>query len=297
MRGLNLDHVHAFAEVVRLGTFSAAAERLSLTQPAISLQIGQLEKRLGVKLVERLGRRAMPTAAGQELLDHAVRIDGAVAAALEALAPHASGDSGRLRLATGATASIYPVLRALRQRFPRLEITVTVGNTPEVVRDIEDNRLDLGFVTLPASGRMLEVTPVIDDELVVIGSRDGAPLPAKVTASVLSEVPLITSEVGSNSRLLTDQWFAQARLTCRPIMALGSTESIKELVGAGLGCAVLPRMALQGRGDPPGLVVRSLVPRVHRTLGIVVRRDKVLNRALKEAVRGLIGLGNKRAAK
>src|SRR5262247_1949089 len=106
MRGLNLDHVHAFVEVVRLGTFSAAAERLALTQPAVSLQVGQLEKRLGVRLVERLGRRATPTAAGQELLDHAARIDGAVAQAFEALAPHARGEAGRLRLGTGGTASI-----------------------------------------------------------------------------------------------------------------------------------------------------------------------------------------------
>src|SRR5262249_27884734 len=185
MRGLNLDQLHAFAEVARLGTFSAAAERLSLTQPAVSLQVGQLEKRLGVKLLERLGRRVTPTAAGQELLDHAARIDGAVTGAPEAWPPHGKGEAGRRRVGTGGTASIYllpPVLRALRQRFPRLEIVMTTGNTPEIVADIEHNRLDLGFVTLPASGRMLQVTPVLDDELVAITSRDGVRLPAKLTA-------------------------------------------------------------------------------------------------------------------
>src|ERR1700740_3638987 len=107
MRGLNLDHLQAFTEVASLGTFSAAAERLSLTQPAVSLQIGQLEKRLGVRLLERLGRRVTTTAAGQDLLDHAARIDGAVAAALAALAPHVRGEAGRLRMGTGGTASIY----------------------------------------------------------------------------------------------------------------------------------------------------------------------------------------------
>ena len=66
MRGLNLDHVRAFTEVARLGTFSAAAEQLNLTQPAISQQIAQLERRLGVALVERLGRRATPTAAATQ---------------------------------------------------------------------------------------------------------------------------------------------------------------------------------------------------------------------------------------
>src|SRR5262245_53706118 len=114
MRSLNLDQLQAFAEVIRLGSFSAAAHRLSLTQPAVSLQVGQLEKRLGVKLLERLGRRISPTAAGHRLLDHAARIDAAVAAALAAVAPHARGEAGRLRLGTGGTAGIHllpPVLR------------------------------------------------------------------------------------------------------------------------------------------------------------------------------------------
>jgi len=288
MRGLNLDHVHAFVEVARLGTFSAAAERLSLTQPAVSLQIGQLEKRLGVRLLERLGRRVTTTAAGQALLDHAGRIDGAIAAALEAVAPHARGEAGRLRLGTGGTASIYllpPVLRALRQRFPRLEIVMTTGNTPEIVTDIEHNRLDLGFVTLPASGRLLQVTPVLDDELVAITSRDGVRLPAKLTAAALAELAVITSEVGSNSRLVTDQWFARAGVAFRPATSLANTQAIRELVAAGLGCAILPRLAL--RGATRGLIVHSLSPRLFRRLGIVVRRDKVLQRPLKEAIRAL----------
>lgn len=297
MRGLNLDHLQAFVEVARLGTFSAAAERLSLTQPAVSLQVGQLEKRLGVKLLERLGRRVTPTAAGQELLGHAARIDGAVATAIDALAPHARGEAGRLRLGTGGTASIYllpPVLRSLRQRFPRLEIIVTTGNTPEIVTDVEDNRLDLGFVTLPASGRMLQVTPVLDDELVAITSRDSVALPAKVTAAALARLPVLTSEVGSNSRRVSDQWFARAGVAFKPAMALANTQAIRELVGAGLGCAVLPRLALQGREGGAGLIVRSLSPVLHRKLGIVVRRDKVLQRPLKEAIRALVDLGGRK---
>ncbi len=137
MRGLNLDHVNAFTEVVRLGSFSAAASHLNLTQPAISQQIGQLEKRLGVRLLERLGRRAMPTAAGTELLDHAARLDGAVAALLEGMARFTSGEVGSVRLGTGATAAIFrlpPMLRSLRRKLPDLEITIATGNTSDVVK-------------------------------------------------------------------------------------------------------------------------------------------------------------------
>ena len=78
MDRLNLDHLKTFADVVELGSFSAAADRLSLTQPAVSLQVRQLERRLGTMLIERVGRKARPTAAGTELLLHATRIDAAV---------------------------------------------------------------------------------------------------------------------------------------------------------------------------------------------------------------------------
>jgi DNA-binding transcriptional LysR family regulator len=171
MRGLNLDHLRTFASVVELGGFSAAAQRLNLTQPAVSLQIRQLERRLGVRLVERVGRRATATAAGQDLLDHVRRIEAAVAGAVDAMAYHATGTVGRVRLGTGGTACIYllpPILRELRQRFPTLEIVVSTGNTPDMLKAIEDNRIDVGLVTLPAPGRMFQVTPVIDDEFVAI---------------------------------------------------------------------------------------------------------------------------------
>ena len=104
MRGLNLDHLRMFAQVAELGSFSAAAERNGVTQPAVSLQVRQLERRYGLKLVERVGRRARPTAAGLELLTHIRAIDATLAQAEQAMTAHASQVSGRLRLGTGATA-------------------------------------------------------------------------------------------------------------------------------------------------------------------------------------------------
>src|SRR5690349_19596922 len=166
MRGLSLDQLHTFVEVIERGSFSAAADRLDLTQPAVSLQVRQLEKRLGVRLIERVGRRARPTPAGAELLVHARTIAAAVGAAEESVAPYASGTLGRVRIGTGATACIHflpTVLRDLRKRFPKLEIIIGTGNATEVVRQLEENTLDLGLVTLPASGRMFDVTPLLED--------------------------------------------------------------------------------------------------------------------------------------
>jgi DNA-binding transcriptional LysR family regulator len=133
MRGLNLDQIETFAQVVELGSFSAAAERLGLSQPAVSLQVRQLERRFGVRLIERVGRRATPTQAGEAFLAQARRVGVAIDAIVEAIAPHASGVTGRVRIGTGATACIYilpPPLRALRHSLPGLDIVVSTGNTP-----------------------------------------------------------------------------------------------------------------------------------------------------------------------
>lgn len=290
MRGLNLDQLRTFAMVVEQKSFSAAAARLGVTQPAVSLQVRQLEKRFGVKLIERVGRRAAPTAAGADLLTHARDVEAALAAASEAMAPHAAGAAGRVRLGTGATACIYllpNVLRDLRQRFPALEIVVSTGNTPEMLRAVEENRLDVALVTLPAAGRMLDVRPVLDDEFVVVAPR-GTRLPREITAAELAKLPLVQYEPGANTRRVVDDWALRAGRPLKPVMELGSVEAMKELVGAGLGCSVLPRMALRGRHEP--FAVRSLKPRLYRKLALVLRRDKPLTKGLRELVRVITAL-------
>ena len=294
MSNVSLDQLRRFADVVELGSFSAAADRAGISQPAVSLAVRQLEKRLGSRLVERVGRRARPTAAGSELMLHAARIDDVVTAMLDGMARHASGAVGRVRLGTGATACIYllpPILRGLRQRLPSIEITVSTGNTADVVKAVEDNLLDIGLVTMPVSGRMLEVIPVCDDEFVAIQAIDGPPLPAVVTAEALSRLPLLLYEPGANTRRLADEWFARAGVRLQPVMSLGSVEAIKQLVAAGLGAAILPRQSVPDGGSA-GLVIRSLTPRLSRRLVLVLRRDKPLGRALKAMIDALRAAGD-----
>lgn len=294
MKPINLGHLQTFVMVLKHGSFSAAARQLDITQPAVSLQIRQLEKRLGTSLIERVGRRAKPTAAGSELLVHAEPIQAVVAAAVDAVTRRATGALGRVRLGTGATACIFllpRLLKELRHRFPLLEITVTTGNTADIVKAIEDNVLDIGLVTLPAAGRAFHITPVLDDEFVVIAPR-ALKLPARVTAAVLATQPVLLFEPGGNTRKITDAWFAASGVTLKPVMSLGSVEAIKELVAAGLGCAILPAMALRsGRGQ---LVVRPLSPRLHRTLAVVIRRDKRLHAGLGDLLRALNALAGER---
>ena len=294
MRGLHPDQLQAFADVIALGSFSAAAQRLHLTQPAVSLQVRQLERRLGVRLIERVGKRPTATAAGLDLLEHIRRIDAAVAGALEAMAYHSTGIVGRVRLGTGATACIYllpPMLRNLRDKLPSLDITVITGKTPAILKSVEENSIDVGFVTLPAAGRNFQVTPVIEDELVVIFPRSGKSPSAVVTPAALAKLPVVLYDSGGNTRRVFDDWCLRAGLSLKPVMELGNVEAIKELVRAGLGCGVLPRMAVSGVDSRKRIVVRSLSPRLVRKLGVVLRRDKPLNRGLREVVKALVGLG------
>jgi len=292
---LNLDQLRSFRDVIALGSFSAAAERAELSQPAISLKVRALERNLGVTLIERVGRRAMPTAAGAELLTHAARIEAEVEAACAAMARHATGTLGRVRLGTGATACIFvlpPLLRELRRRLPGLDISVTTGDSADVTKAVEDSSIDIGLVTLPASGRALEVTPVLDDPFLVIAPPK-TQLPARVTPATLAALPVLLP--GGNTRRLVEGWFAASGVSLRPVMQLASVEAIKELVAAGLGCAVLPGMALRRDGGARSaatrsLVIRPLSPRLQRTLAVVVRRDRPLHRGLRETLQALKGL-------
>ena len=259
MRGLNLDHLHTFALVAELGGFSAAASVLGLSQPAVSLQIRQLEQRLKVRLIERVGRRATPTAAGTELLDHARRIEDQLSALTDSMQRHSDGLTGRVRLGTGATFCIYllpSVLQRLRQRLPGLDIMVRIGNTNDILKAIEDNVLDLGFVTLPVAGRMFDVTPVLEEEFLAVLPAGDDPFAGEITPTELSRQKLILYEPGSHTRTIIDRWFAAGGIAPRPAMELGSVEAIKEMVGAGMGCAVLPSMAVQ-----PGIRQAAIVAR------------------------------------
>lgn len=291
MPSLSLTQLRSLVDVIELGSFSAAAERRQLSQPAVSLQIRELERLFGLRLLERVGRRVQPTAAGAELLAHARHIGGAVEAAQEAMARHAGEVVGRVRIGSGATACTFllpPLLRQLRRRFPALELTVATGNTADIVRGVEDNHLDVALVTLPASGRALAVTPLLDDEFVVI-APEGMALPARLTPAALTKLPVLLFE-GGNTRRLIDDWFARGGTRLTPVMSMGSVEAIRKLVEAGLGCAVLPQMAVRQPRDRAGLVVRPLSPRLHRTLALVLRRDKPLHRGLREAVQALQAL-------
>ena len=284
---LNLDHLRTYALIIETGSFSGAAERLGLSQPAVSLQIRQLEQRLGLRLVERVARRATPTPAGLDLLAGIQQVNTAVDGVMAAMASHSSNVEGRVTLGTGATACLYllpQILRSLRIRFPKLSVVVSTGNTSDFVKAVEGNTLDLALVTLPVKRRALVATPLLNDEFVAIASKREAPLPAKITPAFLAKRELVLFEPAANTRVIIDQWFRDAGHVPKPVMELGSVEAIKEMVAAGLGCSILPAMAVTGPGQHPELVVHPLSPKLQRTLALVMRGDKPVNKAMRQVI-------------
>ena len=295
MRDLKLDQLQAFLDVIELGSFTAAADRIGITQPAVSLQVRQLEKKLGLRLVERVGRTVRPTQAGLVLSGHARRIGGDVDAAISDLARFSTDQVGNVRLGTGATACIHllpPVFRRLKERFPSLQITVKTGDTRDILKEVEDNTLDIALVTLPVTGRMFTVTPILDDEFVFVSAADDPRPDGLISAGDLKDIPLILYEAGGNTRTLVDRWLADAGVSVAPVMDLGSVEAIKGLVGAGVGCAILPKSGVGATPDQAGLSIRSLSPRLKRELAIVVRNDKPRHKGLREMETELRALGS-----
>ncbi len=290
MLGPDLDRLFAFRAVVTNGGFTRAAEAAGLSQSAMSLKIRRLERELGVRLLERVGRRVTPTAAGAELLVHVDRLEAAHAAAIAAITPHRAGAIGRVAIGTGATACLHFLpgpLRALRERMPGVEIIVRTGDTGDLLADLEANRLDVALVTLPATGRAFVVEELTDDPLVAVMPREVGGEGEPIGAAELARHPLILYESHGATRRIVDDWFAAGGVAARPVMELGSVETIRELVGAGLGAAVLPSLAFPPEAAAGAIVTRPLRPALARRLGIVLRRDKVLEPGLRAMVQAL----------
>src|SRR3989442_815752 len=237
--GLRLARLETLAAVARHGSFSHAARELPLSQPAVSMQVRQLELPLGLPLLERVGKRTFPTKAGELLLAHAGRALRELETGLEVVAQLRGIVAGRIRLGTSASFSIYllpPALRRFRSRYPRTELVVVTGNAHEITRAVVASDLDIGIVSLPVRERELAVSPFYRDEVVAIAPPDRRwRRGQRVTARELVRDPLILFEEGATLRRGTDDWFHRAGAIPALPMELGNTEAIKKLVEAGLG--------------------------------------------------------------
>ena len=288
---LQLTHLRALGAVARHASFSRAAGELGVTQPAVSMQIRQLEAAAGTPLLERVGKRAFLTRPGEILLAHAARAFHELDTGVERVQQLRGVVAGRVRVGTSNSISIYllpPFLRRFRSRFPATELIVVTGNAPEIARAVIGNELDVGIVSLPVRARELAVTPFFDDELVAIAP----PLPRwrrrhTIGAEDLAREPLILFEAGGTVRHVIDAWFRRAGAAPARPMELGNTEAIKKLVEAGLGLSVTSWFSVKADVRAHLLAAIRLQPALVRKIGVVRRRDKPATPALSAFHEGL----------
>jgi DNA-binding transcriptional LysR family regulator len=281
---LQVAHLRTLQAIARHGSFSRAAHALNLTQPAVSMQVRHLEQALGLPLLERVGKRAFPTRAGELLLSHADRALRELEAGVERVQELRGVVAGRVRLGTSASISIYllpPALRRFRTRYPDTEVVVVTGNATAITRAIVANELDVGIVSLPVRDRELLVTPFFRDELVAVAPPEAAWRRTRtLDAPTLAGHPLILFEAGATLRRVIDGWFHRAGVAPRAPMELGNTEAIKKLVEAGLGLSVTSWFSVKSEVREGSLRAIRLTPPLERQLGLVRRRDKPRTPAL-----------------
>ena len=278
MRSLNLDQLRAFVEVVERGSFTAAAKELNLTQPAVTHQVQELERRFQVSLVERFGKRAYLTQAGEKLIEHARNLLDEDSRAHVAMRRFGDGWLGRVRVGTSMTVLMYvlpPILRQLKTDHPQLEISLKAGLTTTTLQMLKTNALDLGLCALPIEDPAFETVPLFNDELVAILPAALGQVPKKVTPAFLSQCPLILGSENSALRRTIADWLALAGPPPRPLMEFDNVEAMKSVVAVGLGASIVPSLSLgAGHVRMANTLVRPLSPRASRRIGLVRLRGK-----------------------
>ncbi|HEX8178448.1 MAG TPA: LysR family transcriptional regulator [Pyrinomonadaceae bacterium] len=242
---MEIRQLRALAAIAETHTFTAAAERVHITQAAISMQIRQLEQEVGAPLFVRTPRRCILTHAGEILLERAQRILREHDAALDEMAELSGATRGRLRLGSAsATFSSDPLpqmLKALHERHTQAEVSVVSGTSEALVRQILAGELDLAFVSLPVAARGVQTELLLEDELIAIAHPKHPHAQQRVISSfTLAGEPLILGERGGNTRRLIDEFFAEAGLHPKVVMELSRLASIKRMVEAGLGVGIVP---------------------------------------------------------
>jgi DNA-binding transcriptional LysR family regulator len=286
MRRLNLDQLRTFLAVAKTGNFSEAGRQLNLTQSAVSQQIKELESHLGIRVLDRLGKRAHPTAAGEELREHAGRLLQQSDHLMEAMRIRRDGGWGRVRLLASATLAAYvlpPLLLALRKRHPRLEVSVAAGTVRQVLRSVVDNEADLAFVNAPAPlvDPALAIDVACESSFMAFWPRAFGPAPQVVRPEHLTDKPFIFYTPGNLSYELVQTWFQ--RSGCQPATSMESWSglSIVPLVDAGLGVSILPREVATATTVLNNVIVRPIDPGIPTRLCVAIHKDKPRHKALR----------------
>ena len=284
---MELYQLETFEAIVAQGSFTRAAEALSLSQPAVTRQIASLEAELKLPLFDRLGRTVQMTPAGEALHRYAENIMRLAQEARQAVADVGTGNAGRVSVGASNTLATYvlpPLLRQFRQAHPRVEIAIQTGVSAQILELVRAGEADVGLVTGEIQDPLLMTIFLADYETRVVVPV-GHPLARLTTvrASQLEGSPLILMESGTNLRAYVDRLLNEAGVEEQVALELDNVEAIKRMIEAELGISLLPEVAVRREVTTGRLVALKLadVPRARRQIALVHRRDKYISVALK----------------
>ena len=280
MNNISLRHWRSFEAAAAFGSFSRAAEALDLTQPAVSMQLRQLEEAVGTGLFDKQARPMQLTPSGQVLLRHARAILAEVRIAEDAVMALAAGCKGLLHLGMVTPANYFApqLVQLLRRRHPELQLDVRIDKRDALLAQLAEYRLDLAITGYPPAESDVEATTFARHPHVLIAAADH-PLAsaAQVRWDQLAHEPIVLRERGSATRQFMEH-LLQARSLRPPVAAeLQGNETVKHAVMAGLGLTLISAHAVQVELEAGRLAVLRL-PEMPKRLDwcVLHRRDRAL---------------------
>lgn len=237
---MRLTQLRSFHAVASTGSFTRAAQSLHVSQPTVTTQVGQLEDLYQVELFHRAGRRILPTEMGQRLLHLSRQIFSLEAEALQLLRESGELRTGHLRVAAVGPAQVTAMLAAFHQRYPGVKVSVSTGNSQDVLDRLADYSADVGVLAQVASDKRFVFVPYSDHPVVIFcSSRHRFAKRRSIRIAELAGEKLILRELGSTTRKAIELALRNAGIESDVVMEVGSREIIREAVAQNLGVAAV----------------------------------------------------------
>ena len=275
---MDLKQLEYFVNVVDLGGFSRAARFLGVAQPAISRQVRSLEVELRQSLLLRNGRGATPTQAGTRLLEHARGILQQVDRARHDVEETKGASVGHVVVGLPPTVARHltvPVVRAFRQAWPRAALSIVEGLSANIHEWLTVGRVDVGLVYNPTASPAIEIRPLLEEPLCLIGARKDKREPRTLRLHDVPRFPLIIPSRPNAIRTLVETRLASLGLRPQVAMEIDAVPAILELAADGHGYAVLSLRAMHGTAAASRLFARTIVqPQLRTALAIVTSAQR-----------------------
>ena len=286
---LEVRHLSLVSEIAATGSVTRAAERLHLTQSALSHQLREIESRLGLQLFLRLGKRMVLTPPGERVLDAARRVLDEIGRAEEDLRLMSQNGKGVLRLCTQCNTGYHwlpPLLQSFHRKYPGVDVQIMVNATDHPLEALLEGRIDLAIVTSEVDDKRLDTSPLFDDELVaVVAPSHPFAKRAFIEPDDLGEEHLIVYKAERADSFIFSRVLGPAGVEPARVSQVPLTEAILELVKAGLGISVMARWAIEPAIRAGTIRAVKITRRgVHRSWTAVTLKDRTEPRWQKDFV-------------